>query len=111
MTEKLYLCLEGEGKYSIHSRSEVDAAIKDVEENDDVEMLYGVLGSLPSPIVNKLFAVVFTAGSPLMRHEIIEANDMYEAQGKLFNIKKFKDKTITLLRMIDLSPLITEFHQ
>jgi hypothetical protein len=107
--DKLYVCLEENNKLSIHSREEVDAVIKDVEEDYEGELPYTVVGSIITPIEEIPFLFTCTVGTVTF-YEVVIADSEEKAKEKLLLKKRIKKTKVEIKNIKNLSLLIAEYY-
>jgi hypothetical protein len=78
---KLYVCLSDNGKLSLESREEVDAVIKNAEENDG-SLPFTVVGNIALPYITPSFLITYRMKGSTY-YEVVEANTKEEAWEKL----------------------------
>lgn len=109
--EKLYVCLEEGDNLSLHTRADVDAIIKDVEEDHDGTMPFTVVGNVTTPVDGTPFLVTYKVGSSTY-YEVVTTKEGGPTGPEILQSKKrLKGKKIDVLAFRNLSQLITDFYE
>jgi len=111
--EPLYICLSDNGKdLFLLPKSEVEASIKNMEEDANSDLEYSILGGIKQPYPKVPFLLTYkTSDSDVVLYDVIYADNSFDSHMALYNKARLKDKSIKITNTLNLTKLIDEYYE